>query len=476
MSKKVAVPKGTRDFGPKEVIKRNFIFNTLREVFQLYGFQALETPSFENVETLTGKYGDEGDNLIFRILNSGNYLNKSNAHQELGDKLEALSTNPINTLEAEDKKALGGLTKKITGKALRYDLTVPFARYVVMNQNDITFPFKRYQIQPVWRADRPAKGRYQEFYQCDVDIIGSNGLINEVELVSIYDTALSKLGLTEFSILINNRKVLAGMVEYHGLTEKFTEITVALDKLDKIGEEKVINELVTKDIDENKAKDIIQDIIQLNGSNLEQLEQLKYTVGSTEIGAKGLEELSYLFDKINQLDIQNAKIKFDIKLARGLNYYTGAIFEVTADNVEIGSIGGGGRYDDLTGIFGLKDMSGVGISFGAARIYDVMEQLDLFKDLVLNKVDILISCFDQEGIDYAIQPLMALRKAGIKAEVYPDPANMKKQMKYANNNNIPYVIVIGSNEIETGKLTFKNFVSGEQENLSISDIINKLKS
>jgi histidyl-tRNA synthetase len=475
MSKKIGVPKGTRDFGPEQVIKRNFLFNTIKEVFELHGFQPLETPSFENVETLTGKYGDEGDNLIFKILNSGNYLNKSKANLEVADSLEALSSNPINTLEAADKSVLNRLTTKISGKALRYDLTVPFARYVVMNQNEISFPFKRYQIQPVWRADRPAKGRYQEFYQCDVDVIGSNSLINEVELISIYDMALSRLGLTEFSILINNRKVLSGMADYLGLTDHFTAITVAIDKLDKIGGEKVKEELINKGIDANKA-DAVIDFISISGSNKEVLDQLKTTIGTTKTGAKGIEELEILFDNVGQLDIQNANIKFDIKLARGLNYYTGAIFEVTADNVEIGSIGGGGRYDDLTGIFGLKDMSGVGVSFGAARIFDVMEELALFKNLALNSSEVLISCFDNEGINYALKPLSKLRAAGIKAEVYPDAAKMKKQMKYANDKHIPYVIIIGSNEIETGTLSFKNFNTGEQEHLNIDQIIAKIKS
>jgi len=475
MSKKIGVPKGTRDFGPEEVIKRNYLFSTIQEVFELHGFQPLQTPSFENVETLTGKYGEEGDNLIFKILNSGNYINKSKAFENLSPSLEALSSNPINQLESTAKKALNEHTKKIASKALRYDLTVPFARYVVQHQNDITFPFKRYQIQPVWRADRPAKGRYQEFYQCDVDIIGSNSLINEVELISIYDMALSKLGLTQFSIHINNRKVLAGIAEYLNLTDHFTDITVAIDKLDKIGAQKVQEELVSKGVSAENAKSVVE-FISISGSNEDVMNELEKTIGTTQIGAKGIEELRFLFNHVSRLDIQNANIKFDIKLARGLNYYTGAIFEVTADNVEIGSIGGGGRYDDLTGIFGLKDMSGVGVSFGAARIFDVMQELNLFDHLTLNSVEILISCFDEDGISYAIEPLLALRKAGIKAEVYPDAAKMKKQMKYANDKNIPYVIVIGSNEIETGELTLKNFKSGEQESLNIHQIIEKIKS
>ena len=469
MKNKIGIPKGTRDFGPEMVLKRNFIFDTLKEVFALHGFQPLETPSFENLEVLTGKYGEEGDRLIFKILKSGNYLKKSSI-QELDD---SVVKEPIDRLEKEVRSSIAKLTPQLAEKALRYDLTVPFARYVVMNQNDITFPFKRYQIQPVWRADRPQKGRYQEFYQCDVDVIGSDSLFNEVELISIYDKALSKLGIENFTILLNNRKILAGLAEYLGIETHFTEMTVAIDKLDKIGAEKVKEELESKGIDPESAQKVL-DNIGIEGENLEVLEILKKTVGTTAIGAKGIEELQFVFEQVNRLNIEKAKLQFDIKLARGLNYYTGAIFEVKADDVSIGSIGGGGRYDDLTGVFGLKNMSGVGVSFGAARIFDVMEELGLF-NVELNSVDVLISCFGDDELNYAFPLLQSLRSAGIKAEIYPEAAKMKKQMKYADNKGIPFSIIIGSNEMASGNLVLKNLKEGSQEELSLQQIIEKLK-
>lgn len=452
---KPSIPKGTRDFSPVEVERRNYIFNTIRSTFKKYGYQAIETPTMENLSTLTGKYGDEGDQLIFKILNSGDFLAKASE-----DKLNAKNSKAI--------------TSEISEKALRYDLTVPFARYVVMHQNEIALPFKRYQIQPVWRADRPQKGRYREFYQCDADVVGSDSLLNEAEFICIYDEALSNLGFKDFSVLINNRKILAGISEYVGKPELLIDMTVAIDKLDKIGLEGVKNELLTKGF---TVSDLIklEPVILLNGTSEKKIISLKNILTNSEIGKKGIEELEKVFSILKNFKLRNAKVELDITLARGLNYYTGAIFEVKTHEVAMGSIGGGGRYDDLTGMFGLKNLTGVGISFGADRIYDVMEELKLFPENTLSTSKVLITHFDEKAFEYALPIISKLREENISSELYPNISKMQKQMKYANDKGIPYVIVIGDTEMQTGKLALKNMLSGSQTELTIEEIIKELK-
>lgn len=451
MSSKPSIVKGTRDFLPATMAKRNYIFDTIKTVFQKYGFLPIETPSMEKTETLMGKYGEEGDRLIFRILNNGDQVKKAD-------------------MEALQNDQLGRFANSISDKALRYDLTVPFARFVVQNQNELSFPFKRYQIQPVWRADRPQKGRYREFYQCDADVVGSDSLIYEVELVHIFDEVLSNLGLTDFSIKINNRKILSGIAEVCGEAEKIVPITVAIDKLDKIGKEGVVKELREREISET-AIEKIDPLFSLGGSNQEKLDQLKSFLADSEIGLKGIEELEYVISEAESLGIRKAKVEFEVTLARGLNYYTGAIFEVAANNVKIGSICGGGRYDDLTALFGLKGMSGVGISFGADRIYDVLEELDLFPDSALTSTKVLFINFGEEEQKRSMILAKELRDKNISTEVYPSAAKLKKQMKYANDRGIPYVVMIGSDELASGKLALKNMDSGEQRTVEVSELI-----
>jgi len=448
---KPSTPKGTRDFSPTEMVKRNYIFDTIKSVFRKYGYQQIETPAMENLSTLMGKYGDEGDKLIFKILNSGDYLSKVDA-----DKLATLNSNAI--------------TKDISEKALRYDLTVPFARYVVMHQNDITMPFKRFQVQPVWRADRPQKGRYREFYQCDADVVGSDSLLNEAEFILIYDEALSNLGLKDFTIKINNRKILSGIAEVINKPDQIIDLTVAIDKLDKIGLDGVIKELNEKgftDADINKLKPVIL----LEGSNVEKLESLRKALATSTVGLKGCDEIEAIFKYLESFNLIKATVELDITLARGLNYYTGAIFEVKTNEVAMGSIGGGGRYDDLTGMFGLKGLTGAGISFGADRIYDVMDELKLFPDAAGQTTQVLICCFDKDGETYALPFLQQLRSRDVRAELYPAGAKIKKQLDYANDKLIPYVVVIGSDEMESGMLTLKNMLTGEQEKLSTEMIV-----
>ena len=440
MATKPGIPKGTRDFSPVEMAKRNYIFNTIREVFYLYGFQQIETPSMENLSTLMGKYGEEGDKLLFKIQNSGDYFSG------LTDE-ELLSRNAAK------------LASKFCEKGLRYDLTVPFARYVVMHRDEISFPFKRFQIQPVWRADRPQKGRYREFYQCDADVVGSNSLLNEVELVQMIDAVFSKFGI-RVSIKINNRKILSGIAEIIGEADKIVDITVAIDKLDKIGLENVNAELASKGIPQ-EAIDKLQPIILLSGSNEEKLETLKSVLAASETGLKGVEESEFILKTISTLGIKS-EVELDLTLARGLNYYTGAIFEVKALDVQIGSISGGGRYDNLTGVFGMDGMSGVGISFGADRIYDVLNQLDLYPEDASFGTQLLFVNFGEAEAAYVLPVLAKVRAAGIRAEIYPDSAKMKKQMSYANAKAIPFVAIVGENEMNEGKVMLKNMATGEQ--------------
>lgn len=456
---KPSIPKGTRDFSASEMVKRNHIFNTISSVFRKFGYQEIQTPTMENLSTLTGKYGDEGDKLIFKILNSGDFL--SNIPQE---KLAGRNSQQ--------------LTSDISEKALRYDLTVPFARYVVMHRNEISFPFKRFQIQPVWRADRPQKGRYREFYQCDADVVGSESLINEAEFVLIYHEALSRLGLKDFTIKINNRKILSGIAEIIGKPELIVDMTVAIDKLDKIGFEGVTKELIERGFTEYDIEKL-KPIINLKGSNDEKLNGLRSVLSASDAGLKGISEIETIFSYLGNFlinDTQKAmpNLELDITLARGLNYYTGAIFEVKTNEVAMGSIGGGGRYDDLTGMFGLSDLTGVGISFGADRIYDVLEELNLFPESTSETTKVLISNFDALAEKYALPLLQQIRNSGIGAEIYPSSAKLKKQMAYADDKNIPYVILIGSDEMESGLLTLKNMKSGEQQKLSVEEIISLL--
>jgi histidyl-tRNA synthetase len=451
---KPSVPKGTRDFSPAEMVKRNYIFDTIKSVFRKYGYQQIETPTMENSSTLMGKYGEEGDKLIFKILNSGDYLAKV-------DEQKLIERNSNSVASA------------ISEKALRYDLTVPFARYVVQHQNEITFPFKRFQVQPVWRADRPQRGRYREFYQCDADVVGSDSLLNEAEFIMIYDEALTKLGLKDFSIKINNRKILSGIAQVIDKSDNIIDLTVAIDKLDKIGLDGVIKELLEKgftDADIDKLKPVIL----LEGNNTEKLASLREALAQSEIGLKGCDEIETVFGYIERCPLQTAKLELDITLARGLNYYTGAIFEVKTNEVNMGSIGGGGRYDDLTGMFGLKGLTGAGISFGADRIYDVLEELNLFPAGSNQTTRVLICNFNKEGELYSLPLLQQLRRNNINTELYPAGAKIKKQMDYANNKNIPYVVVIGGDEIQTGLLTFKDMASGVQEKLTADEIVAKL--
>ena len=455
MAQKPSIPKGTRDFSPIEMVRRNYIFDTIKSVFKLYGYQPIETPSMENLSTLLGKYGEEGDKLLFKILNSGDFISKVAA-----DKL----ANP-NSRE---------LTTEISEKGLRYDLTVPFARYVVQHRNDITFPFKRFQIQPVWRADRPQKGRYREFFQCDVDVIGSNSLLNEVELVQIINDVFKRLNVNN-TIKINNRKVLYGIAEYIGETEKFMAITVSIDKLDKIGIEKVKEELAAGEIGAIGIQKI-EEILIFDGSTNEKIEFLKELLKNSETGNKGMLEVSEVFNYIKQFEL-DSEVVFDLTLARGLNYYTGAIFEVVANDVQIGSICGGGRYDDLTGIFGLPDVSGVGISFGADRVYDVMMELKIFPTETEESTKVLFVNFGEKEQNYCLPLVNQLRMAGINSELFPEPAKMKKQMTYANNKNIPYVVLIGENEMAQNILTVKDMHAGQQITFSnIEDFITAMKA
>jgi histidyl-tRNA synthetase len=456
---KPSIPKGTRDFSASEMVKRNHIFNTISSVFKKYGYQEIQTPTMENLTTLTGKYGDEGDKLIFKVLNSGDYLSGVSA-------------------EKIDSRNSQALISEISEKALRYDLTVPFARYVVMHRNDISFPFKRFQIQPVWRADRPQKGRYREFYQCDADVVGSESLINEAEFVLIYHEALSKLGLKDFTIKINNRKILSGIAEIIGKPELIVDMTVAIDKLDKIGLDGVIKELLERGFTEQDIEKL-KPIILLSGTNEEKLNSLRSVLSDSQTGLNGISEIERIFNYLEVLTNQTQlsvkqKLELDITLARGLNYYTGAIFEVKTNEVAMGSIGGGGRYDDLTGMFGLSDLTGVGISFGADRIYDVLEELNLFPESTSESTKVLLSNFDEEAEVYALPLLQKLRTAGISAEIYPSSSKLKKQMTYADDKNIPFVILIGSDEMESGLLTLKNMKSGEQQKLSSEQIIEML--
>ena len=452
MAQKPSIPKGTRDFLPAEVVNRNYIFNTIKDVFKLYGFQPIETPAMEELSSLLGKYGDEGDKLIFKILNSGNFLS---------DVTE-------NILLEKD---INKLSSRITEKGLRYDLTVPFARFVVQNQNDIVFPFRRYQIQPVWRADRPQKGRYREFFQCDADIIGSDSILNESELAQIINEVFIRLK-ADVVLKVNNRKILAGIAEIIGEKERLTEITVSLDKIDKTGKENVIKDLRAIGITE-RAIGILQPILSLEGSNQEKLEKLKKTLQTSETGLKGLEEMNTFFRYIDKMELKT-DVQFDISLARGLNYYTGAIFEVKATGINIGSICGGGRYDDLTGIFGMPGVSGVGISFGAERIYDVLQQLDLFPKDSSEITKVMFVNFGEKEEAYCLPILAKIRDLGINAEIYPDYARMKKQMTYANKRQIPFVILAGDAEIANNSVTIKNMETGEQQTAKSEEIISIL--
>ncbi|MBT8274784.1 MAG: histidine--tRNA ligase [Bacteroidia bacterium] len=456
MASKPSIPKGTRDFNPQEVVKRNYIFDVMRKAFKRYGFQPIETPSFENSETLMGKYGEEGDRLIFKILNSGDYLKKVSDEE----------------LAAKDSAAIAS---KISEKALRYDLTVPFARYVVQHQNEITFPFKRYQIQPVWRADRPQKGRFREFYQCDADVVGSKSLWQEVELVQLYDSVFTNLRLRNTVIKMNNRKILSGIAEVIGEEDKLIDFTVALDKLDKIGVEKVKDEMRAKGISE-AAIEKLGPLFNVSGSALEKLNSLKSLLASSETGMKGISELEFILNTIDEIQLKTAQLEIDVTLARGLNYYTGAIFEVGAPaEVSMGSIGGGGRYDDLTGIFGLKDMSGVGISFGLDRIYLVLEELGLFPETVLESTRALFVNFGNKEAMYAMRTINALREEGIAVDLYPDETKMGKQMGYADKRGIPFVILAGESEMQSRTYTLKNMKTGEQQTLDIDQLVSELK-
>ncbi|WP_299887329.1 histidine--tRNA ligase [uncultured Lacinutrix sp.] len=555
MAQKPSTPKGTRDFNPEQVAKRNYIFSTIKSQFETFGFLPIETPSFENSSTLMGKYGEEGDRLIFKILNSGDYLKdlrndiidsssanfifsvffdtlilgldeneeiedvydytlSSLVNDDLGKEINSLVLDFFDeikekyillykSLENKDenekryelirfknscfvdffKEYLNKLeilnstkvVSKISEKALRYDLTVPFARYVVQHQNDIDFPFKRYQIQPVWRADRPQNGRFREFYQCDADVVGSKSLWQEVEFVQLYDNVFSALGLKGTTIKINNRKILSGIAEVIGASDKLIDFTVALDKLDKIGEEKVKEEMLSKGIPQDGI-DKLQPLFSLTGTFESQIESLKAILSTSEDGKKGIEELDFINKAINELGLQSAILQLDVTLARGLNYYTGAIFEVSApEGVKMGSIGGGGRYDDLTGIFGLKNVSGVGISFGLDRIYIVLEKLGLFPETITKSTEVLFINFGDNEALFSLKAVKALREKGVKAELYPDSAKMKKQMNYANKRNIPFVVLVGEQEIENNVYTLKNMALGEQSKVSIEELVTAIK-
>ncbi|MBC2846172.1 histidine--tRNA ligase [Winogradskyella flava] len=460
MAQKPSIPKGTRDFNAEEVAKRSYIMETIKRQFQLYGFQPIETPSFENSETLMGKYGDEGDRLIFKILNSGEYLRKV-SDEDLIAKNEA------------------NIALKISEKALRYDLTVPFARYVVQHQNEIEFPFKRYQIQPVWRADRPQKGRFREFYQCDADVVGSKSLFQEVEFIQLYDAVFTSLKLEGVTIKINNRKILSGIAEVIDAHDKLIDFTVALDKLDKIGEEKVKDEMRSKGISEDGISKL-QPLFSLQGDFGDQVGSLKSILNASEVGLKGIEELEFINTAISNLGLKTAKLQLDVTLARGLNYYTGAIFEVSApEDVKMGSIGGGGRYDDLTSIFGKPDTSGVGISFGLDRIYLVLEELGLFPETITEATKVLFLSFGSEEAMASLEAVSKLRESGVKAEIYPDAITsgkqMKKQMTYANRRHIPFVVLVGEEELKSGMFALKNMETGAQEKLGLQELLSTLQ-
>jgi histidyl-tRNA synthetase len=450
---KPSIPKGTRDFSPEEMAKRNYIFETIQSVFYLYGFQQIETPAMENLSTLMGKYGEEGDKLLFKILNSGDFIGGI-------DQNELLAHNSVK------------LTNKISEKGLRYDLTVPFARYVVMHRNEIDFPFKRFQIQPVWRADRPQKGRYREFFQCDADIVGSDSLLNEVELIQMIDEVFKRFKLN-VCIKINDRKILSGIAAILGEAERLTDITTAIDKFDKIGTENVNKELEEKGLSA-EAINKLQPILQLEGSNASKLNKLKTILASSETGLKGVEELETIFSLIDSLQL-STQLELDLRLARGLNYYTGAILEVKALDTEMGSIAGGGRYDNLTGIFGLPDVSGVGISFGADRIFDVINTLNLFPAEAIRSTKILFTYFGKKECAYCLPFVKAVREAGIAAEIFPEASKMKKQMSYANARKVEFVAIVGETEMATNSITLKNMVSGEQETIPAAQIVNFLK-
>ncbi|MCX4283726.1 histidine--tRNA ligase [Duncaniella dubosii] len=449
MAQKPSIPKGTRDFGPVEMARRNYIFDTIREVFKLYGFSQIETPAMENLSTLMGKYGEEGDKLLFKILNSGNWP----------ASLENID------LQSE---SIGHLTSKISEKGLRYDLTVPFARFVVQHRNELTMPFKRYQIQPVWRADRPQKGRYREFYQCDADVVGSDSLINEIELISLIDEVFSRLGIN-ITIKLNNRKVLSGIADLVGQPDKLIDITVAIDKIDKIGIENVKAELSERGISQESIERLIP-ILEINGSTQERIAALSEILKEVEMGAKGVAELKEVISGINNLGLK-ADIELDVSLARGLNYYTGTIIEVKAKDVAIGSITGGGRYDNLTGVFGMPGLSGVGISFGADRVYDVLNALDLYPDSASAATRVMFTNFGKSEAEVSMKYLKLFRKAGISAEIYPDAAKMKKQMQRANDLDIPFVAIVGEEEMKQGLVTLKNMADGSQKMLTVDEAI-----
>lgn len=455
MAQKPAIPKGTRDFLPAEVAKRNYLFDTIKKVFKRYGFAPIETPSFELSSTLLGKYGEEGDRLIFRILNSGEKMRKAD--------LDAL---------AQDN--LPRFANSLAEKALRYDLTVPFARFVVQHQNELNFPFKRYQIQPVWRADRPQHGRYQEFYQCDVDVVGSDSLLYEVELIQIFDEVLTNLNLPGFVIQINNRKILSGIAEVCGVAERIVDLTVAIDKLDKIGEQGVLDELSQKGFTETTL-DQIKPLFDFKGSNTDKIGLLRSYLADSEIGQKGLNELTYVLDAISKLGLQRGQLDFEITLARGLNYYTGAIFEVKALDVKMGSICGGGRYDDLTALFGLKNLSGVGISFGADRIYDVLTELNLFPAELELSLDVLFVNFGETTLAENLQLLKKTRALGLAAEIYPSASKLQKQLKYANDRKVRFVVLMGDEELAQDQLTLKEMESGLQQQLSQAELLTKFE-
>ena len=448
MTTKASTPKGMRDFSPSLMFRRNYIFSVVRSAFEKYGFSPIETPAMENLETLTGKYGDEGDRLIFKVLNSGDFLSKAN-----------IDKNSISKL----------VTKQISEKALRYDLTVPFARYVVQNRNDITFPFKRYQIQNVWRADRPQKGRYREFYQCDADVIGTESLLSEIELIQLYDEVFDTLKIPNIEICINNRKVLSGMVEVMNSEELFNDIVIALDKLDKIGIEKVKEEMKVKGVSEESLL-VLEQFLSLTA-----ISELKSLLTNSEIGRKGVEELQFVSDNVNKLGLKNSTLKFDITLARGIDYYTGCILEVVQKDVKIGSIGGGGRYDNLTSVFGLDNVSGVGISFGLDRMYIVMEELNVFPENIDQNTRVMLANFGKEESVYCLNLLKQLRENGISSELYPSNSKMKKQMSYADKKSVEFVLMIGENEMESNTITIKNMKLGIQEESTITEFITKIK-
>ncbi|MBL6657050.1 MAG: histidine--tRNA ligase [Flavobacteriales bacterium] len=453
MAKTPTIPKGTRDFSPSDMRKRNYVFQILKQAFEKYGFDQIETPAMENLDTLTGKYGDEGDKLIFKILNSGDFLSDT--------QYNANST-------------YRSIVSDISKKALRYDLTVPFARYVVQNRNDITFPFRRYQIQNVWRADRPQKGRYREFFQCDADIIGTESLISELELIQLYDDVFDTLKLNDFSIKLNNRKVLSGIAEVIGERDRLIDITIALDKLDKIGQEKVKQELMTKGLSEQSINKLDL-LFTLNGTSDEKLNTLKQFLTNSEIGLKGVDELAFIINSFKKINLKAAKLEIDVTLARGLDYYTGAIIEVVANQVKIGSIGGGGRYDNLTGVFGLDNMSGVGVSFGFDRICLVLNELNLFPEISKSNTRVLFANFGSAEALYAYNLLNILRDKGVNSEIYPSSDKLKKQMQYADRKGVEFVVLIGDNEIKENILTVKNMFDGSQKNMTFEDFILTLK-